>query len=103
MVGGTVSLMLNVTSNPEHRALWEQLATLHGQQEAENDYVDARRYLDLQYFDLEEWIARKATEETERALAGITVDDPAAASKSYCAAFSAAYRATVQRLERREA
>jgi hypothetical protein len=103
MEGSTVSLILNVTSNPEHRALWEHLATLHGQQEAENDYADARRYLDFQHFDLEGWIAREATEETERALAGITVEDPAAASAIYRAAFSAAYRARVQHLDQREA
>ena len=98
-----MSLILSITSNPEHRTLWEQLATLHGQQEAESDYADASRYLDLPHFDLNGWIAREATQETERALAGITVDDPAAARAIYRAAFSAAYRATVQHLEQREA
>jgi hypothetical protein len=47
----------------------EDLAALHGQQEAETDYVEGSRNLDLRSFDLEGWLSLVATDETERAWA----------------------------------
>jgi len=77
----------------------EQLAALHGQHEAEDDYADGRRYLDFQHFDLEGWIVSATAAQTERTFGNIVADNPEAARTIYRAAFTAAYRATVQRLE----
>jgi hypothetical protein len=98
-----MTLDLNVTSNPEHVAALEHSATLHGQEEAAEDYADARRYLDLLHFDMEEWIAGAAMADTDRAFDDITADDPAAARAIYRDAFTSAYRATMQCLEQQGA
>ena len=94
-----MTLILNVTSNPEHVAALEHSATLHGQREAEEDYADARRYLDLLHFDMEEWITGAAMADTDRAFGKIIADDPAAVRAIYRDAFTSACRVTMQHLE----
>jgi hypothetical protein len=81
----------------------EDLAALHGQQEAETDYVEGSRNLDLRSFDLEGWLSLVATDETGRALMSIATNDPVVAKGRYCAPFTTAYRATMQRLVRQDA
>jgi hypothetical protein len=95
----TMTLILNVTSNPEHVAALEHSATLHGQQDAEEDYADARRYLELLHFNMDEWITGAATAATDQAFGDSTADDPTMARALYGAAFTAAYRVTMQHLE----
>jgi hypothetical protein len=95
--------LLNVVTDLQDIRTLELLAAIHGQEEAEADYVEGSRYLDLRSFDMEGWLNLVATDETERALASVATNDPAVARVRYCAAFTIAYRATMQGLVRQDA